>query len=321
MMSRWLALAFGLCACTDRVGQLPSSSQLEAGVAEAGTLDASVDATRAQLVRVATYNVHLFFDTVCDSGSCDGGFEQIPTASAFAERAARLAATLERIDADVIALEEIENQTCFDAIRAALSARGLDYPVAVFGEIGTPASIDVAVLGRGQLLSTDRHRATPLPLPSGETTTFARELLEVRIGFRGLTLDFFAAHFRSKNNDDPARRLAEARAAGQILDAAGKARPSELIVLGGDLNDVPGSEALTALEAPGTLFRLAADRPLEEQGTYQYQGVSQAIDHLYGAGATQRHYLAGSATVLRDPGGRFGDSDHAALRADLRAAP
>lgn len=310
--------------CTDQVGERATAPRepdggaaLEAGApaAEAG---ATPEAGRDRIVRVATYNVHLFFDPTCDSGSCDGSsFESTPSQAEFEQRAARLASTLERLDADVVALQEIENQTCFDAIVAALEARGLHYPVAVFGETGAPASVDVAILARGELLSVQGHRATPLPLPSGETTTFARELLEVRLAYGGLTLDVFAAHFRSKNNDDPARRLAEANAAGQILDAAAKARPTELVILGGDLNDVPGSEALVALEQPGTLVRLAADRPPLEQATYFYQGVRQAIDHLYGAAATPAAYVAKSAVALHDAGGGFGESDHGALRVDL----
>lgn len=323
-MRRWLAALLLLGACTDRVGDQSSTPPEDAAAApgiEAGAplpvQDAAPPVDRQRIVRVATYNVHLFFDPICDSGDCSQGFERAPSQAAFEQRAARLAATLERLDADFLALEEIESQLCFDAIVAALRARGIHYPVAVFGETGAPASVDVAVLGRGELLSTERHRDTPLPLPSGGTTTFARELLEVRMAYRGLTLDFFAAHFRSKNNDDPERRLAEAKAAGAILDAAARARPSELIVLGGDLNDEPGSQALMALEAPGTLLRLAADLPIGEQGTYVYEGRSQAIDHLYGAGATAAAYVPGSTLALRDAGGGFGESDHAALRADL----
>lgn len=326
----WI-LGLALCAvsCTDRVNPSPLPAdgddddvQVDAG-SSSGEPDASVEdagpiTPREQVIRVATYNVHLFFDTTCDSGNCGSGdFEDVPSQSEFEERAAEIAAAIEKLDADVIALEEVENQECLDAIDTALKDRGLDYPVAVLGETNFPASVDVAVLARGSLVDVTTHRDTPLPLPSGGTTTFARELLEVRLSYRGVTVDMFAAHFRSKNDDDPERRFAEGKAAGAIVSKAGADHPTEFVVLGGDLNDVPGSEPLEALEDAGGLLRLAADRPLDAQGTYTFNGQNQAIDHLYGAGAARAAYVAGSATSLRDGFG-FGGSDHAALRADLK---
>lgn len=330
LIPAWLVLT---ASCTDHVNPSASPRANDDHAADAATpgavdagdaaapdaqvVDAGPVRARDRVVRVATYNVHLFFDTTCDSGDCaPGSFESVPTQAEFVARAAELAEAIERIDADVIALEEVENQRCLDAIDTALRARGVVYPVAVLGETNGPASVDVGILARGELLDVTKHRNTPLPLPSGGTTTFARELLEVRVQLRGVTIDMFAAHFRSKNNDDPERRLAEAKAAGLIVAKAGRDRPSELVVLGGDFNDVPGSDALKALEAAGGLLRLAADRPAPEQGTYLYNGQLQAIDHLYGGGASNAAYVPGSATVLSDGRG-FGGSDHRTLRADL----
>ena len=99
-----------------------------------------------------------------------------------------------------------------------------------------------------------------LTRPDGSTTTFSRELLEVHVTKAGRAIIFFAAHFRSKSNDDPGRRLAEAQATRRIVDAVAAANPRALVVLGGDLNDTPGSPPLDALTGNGGLLRAAANQ-------------------------------------------------------------
>jgi endonuclease/exonuclease/phosphatase family metal-dependent hydrolase len=154
-------------------------------------------------------------------------------------------------------------------------------------------------------------------LPDGTTTRFSRELLEVEIqSERGKDVILFAAHFRSKANDDPARRLAEAQTASRIVGERAARSPEALVVLGGDLNDTPGSPPLQALVVDGGLVRVADDLPDAAQATYTYQGHGEAIDHLL---------LAPSASVLRVPrssrvwrdGNGWGGSDHAALSSDF----
>jgi endonuclease/exonuclease/phosphatase family metal-dependent hydrolase len=119
-------------------------------------------------------------------------------------------------------------------------------------------------------------------------------------------------------NDDAGRRYAEAEASRDILSAVAAERPGALVVLGGDLNDVPGSPPLDALELGGALQRVSSDRPLEELGTVWFQGASLAIDHLYRARDASGQSVPGSFQVVRDaPGSGLGGSDHAAVRADF----
>ena len=310
----WCALLLVCSACGDRRGQQS---------AEHTSSDASVDASAQEYehVRIATFNTRLFFDPSCDTGACSANdFERAPSEPVFRERARELAQAIARLQADIVLLQEVESQRCIDALHDEMAQQGAVYPIEQLGEIGSPGSVDVAVLARGTLLEVIRHRDRPLPLPEGGTTRFARELLEVRVELRGATFDVFAAHFRSKNNDDPARRLAEAIGAQAIVAAAARVRPNERVVLGGDLNDVPGSETIDQLEKDGELLRVASDRPELDQATYVYRGQRQAIDHLFAAGSGKAAYVPGSAVVLRDSArGGYGGSDHAALRASFRA--
>lgn len=298
------------CACTDAVGDQPRPP---VPATDAGQgLDSGSPGTPARgAVRVATFNVHRLFDTVCDSANCGGGaFEEVATQAELDARIAELAAAITMIDADVLALQEIENAVVFDALRARLPG----YVTAELGETGAPASMDVAILSRGTTVEIRRHRDEPLTRPDGSGTTFSRELLEARLAVGERRVIFFAAHFRSKVDDDPGRRIAEANKTREIMVAASAEDEAALVVLAGDLNDVPGSEAIRGLEGDGALVRVAQDLPAAEQTTFVRDGLGLALDHVFVTTAGASRYVPKSAAVVPDLG-----SDHSALRADFDA--
>jgi predicted extracellular nuclease len=263
---------------------------------------------------VATYNVERFFDTVCDSGQCTyKTFEPPIDEATFARTADRVARGIRGLGADVVLLQEIESEACVEALRQRLAG---EYTVITLGETNLTASLDVAVALRGQLVKTVTHRHKVLQRPDGGTTRFAREFYEVHVEALDQPIIVFAAHFISKVGGDDSRRLAEARAARQIVLEVAEANPQALVIMGGDLNDTPDSEPLTTLTGDGRLVRVAAELG-DQDGTYIYQGVDQAIDHLLWAVAgSGGEYVSGTAQVMRDPDRRgWGGSDHAALRA------
>lgn len=266
-------------------------------------------------VRVATFNTRLFFDTVCQSGACAStDFEQQSTQAAFDARATQLADAIAALDADLVALQELETQACLDALLARLTAK---YPHGVLGEIGGAGSVDVALLSKTPLEGVKGYRASvALHRPDGSRTSFSRELLEGHARVEGREVVLFAAHFRSKSNDDPGRRLAEAQAARTIVAGVAAARPDALVLLAGDLNDTPGSPPLEALTADGGLLRAAADLPEAEQGTYVWSGRAEAIDHVLQAVTPGGALVPRSARVWKDGRG-YGGSDHAALSAEF----
>lgn len=299
MRSLLLALGALLVACEAPVVEPDAGSAPDAGGPER--------------VRVTTFNAHLFFDTVCESASCGGAaFEQAPTPAAFAARADQLAATIRGFEADVVVLQEVETQAALDALASRLADV---FPSAVLGEIGTAGSVDVALLARRPVASVRGHRMTSVLFrPDGTRTSFSRELLEVELA-HSQPVVVFAAHFRSKNNDDPGRRLAEAQVSRQLALATATAKPAALVVLGGDLNDTPGSPPMEALEADGGLLRVAGELPADQQATYVFNGRGEAIDHVLEA-STPARYLPGSARVDRLPRSTSG-SDHWPLSADF----
>lgn len=294
--------------------------------ADAGDADAAVEVglwEPGAPLCIATFNVERLFDTVCDSGHCErGDYEALLTDTQLTIRATQIADGIAALDCDIVLLQEVESEAALDAVLQHLTGR---YRAAVLGETGEPASIDVAVIANGAIWRVVSHTDEVLHRPNGTETSFARDLLEVHLGMSaGALADgrteviVFAAHFKSKSNDDPGRRLAEAEAAHDIVRSVAEAHPDALVVLGGDLNDVPGSPPIDALEGDGELLRVAADRPLDAVATYVFGGQLQSIDHLFlaeeGAGA----YVPSSAQSFHGQTvWGYGGSDHAALRAEF----
>jgi len=271
------------------------------------------DPTVIDKVTIATYNSYRFFDTVCDSGYCGSNDYEVQfSESEYNEKVKDMAAALRQIDADIILLQEIEKKICVEDLQKELNGM---YSATYIGETGGSASVDVAVMTKGRIVDTNKHLAS-IPHPDGGTTTFARAFLEVEIELGTRKIIVFAAHFKSKSNDDPDRRLAEARASLQILKDTADENPDALIVMGGDLNDTPGSLPIGTLEDSSELTRVASD--ISDDATYYYQSPI-AIDHLFVSLEGTGSYVPKSAEVVKDSASWYSlmSSDHAALRADF----
>ncbi|MDP1822262.1 MAG: endonuclease/exonuclease/phosphatase family protein [Archangium sp.] len=282
-------------------------------------VDAGTEAPPTRL-RVATFNVKLFFDSICQSGSCAAAdFEQVLAPAAFDARATQLAQAISGFEADVVALQEFEDQACLDAVTSRLAGV---MPYGALGEIGTAGSVDVAILSKTPLEKVVGHRDLErLVRPDGSRTNFSREFLEAHVrAADGTEVVLFAAHFRSKVMDDPGRRLAEAQVSRRIVMDTAAALPGALVVMAGDLNDTPGSPPMEALTANGGLLRVAADLPVTEQSTYVWNGRGEAIDHILQAATPAGQVVPRSARTWKDGSRGFAGSDHFALTADFEIA-
>ncbi|MEZ4385618.1 MAG: endonuclease/exonuclease/phosphatase family protein [Nannocystaceae bacterium] len=313
-LSALVALTLPACAFWGS-GSATEGDSADASTEGSGATEAaSTSAATPAAVTVATFNVHLFFDTVCDSGQCSADdFEEVATPAAFEARADELAAAISALEADVVLLQEIENQSCVDALAARLP----EFTAVHLGEQGYAGSIDTAVLSTLPTLAVFTHLDEEFPHPEGGMTSFTRALLEIHHDVDGARLITFAAHFRSKVFDDPGRRLAEGQRAGEWIALRGVDYPDAMIVLGGDLNDTPGSPPLAALEDAAKVSRVAAE--LDDDTTYIYGNKASAIDHLYVSTAAAGAHVAGSTEIFRADTAMawtgWGGSDHAAVRA------
>jgi len=278
--------------------------------------DASPPVVQGPDIVVATFNVRKFFDTNCDTRNCnDNSFESEPTEAEFLAKAQTVANGIRALNADIVLLQEFETEECLTATMSFLG--DMNYTVSLISETGGNASLDVVVMGRGELAGQRSHGNDEIPLPNRGTTTFSRDFLEVHILYEGYRIIAFNGHFKAKTRDDPQRRLAEAMAAHEIASEVATNYPEALVVLGGDLNDTPGSAPINALESGGQFLRVASELG-SEAATYTYRGEPQAIDHLYLVQTPGGQYLPGSARVIRSNSRGLAGSDHAALVAAFR---
>ena len=138
--------------------------------ADAGGADASVGV--GPTVRIAAFNVHRFFDTVCDSAACGGSnYEELPSPEEFSARASQLAAAIASLNAGVVLVEEVESQASLDALRTRLP--GL--PWAVLGETGCPR-----LRGRGRALRLAHHPGARAPRAGAAASGWLRHHLLAR---------------------------------------------------------------------------------------------------------------------------------------------
>lgn len=291
----------------------PGQGNADSGVVEDATGEEDARApTEPREVTVATYNVYLLFDTTCDSRRCGpNDFEQQPTQQEFEARISQVAQAIDELNADVVMLQEVENQEVLDALNAELQD---PYPIAELGESGYAGSIDAAILARGDVIDVEFH--TQLNKGRGN---FTRPLVQVDVELDGRRAIFFAAHFKSRFNDDGGRRIAEAETTRELVMKAAADHHDALVVLGGDLNDEPDSEALRALTDDGGLLRVAEEKHMSEVYTFVFRDKMIAIDHLLLAPNQGGRYVEGSVHSLHDanPVG-YGGSDHGALVARFK---
>jgi endonuclease/exonuclease/phosphatase family metal-dependent hydrolase len=193
------------------------------------------------------------------------------TAASRATIAARIAA----LDADVLAVQEVEDVDTLQRF-ASTELAGLGYRWVVLVEGNDPRLIDVGVLSRLPVGAVTSWRHTPDPGTPG-STVFGRDLLEVEMLNSARSRRLFTlynthlkSHYVSFDEDDQdaahdranALRDRQARALCGIV--AARQRPSSAYVVTGDMNDPPGSPHLAHLPTAGFVDGLAGavpDRP------------------------------------------------------------
>lgn len=223
------------------------------------------------MLTVATWNLENLFLPGTEGGP--------PDEATYERKLAMLAAMIERIEPDVLAVQEVGDAKALDHLRVLLAG---EWQTELSPD-GDDRGIRVGYLSRHELTDVERIRAfppgtDPVRLQDDGTTTaeMGRGALRARIDFEGTPVDLITAHLKSKllrfandrftprDEDERARyagyalalRTAEAitlrHHATQRLDGHGQDRA--LIVLG-DLNDEPlAATTQILLGPPGSEF-------------------------------------------------------------------
>jgi hypothetical protein len=128
--------------------------------------------------------------------------------------------------------------------------------------------------------------------PTNSAFNSSRKPLAGEFTWGGQHLFVVANHFNSKGGDQPlfghfqpparaseVQRNQQAQVVHDFVAAIETADPEANVVVLGDLNDFEFSSALTTLRT-GVLTDLLTKLPLDQRHTYDFEGNSQALDHI-----------------------------------------
>ncbi|MCP4591311.1 MAG: endonuclease/exonuclease/phosphatase family protein [bacterium] len=248
-------------------------------------------------VTIASYNILNLFDDQDDPYHPDEGTPPKPAA-----QLQKLAETFRALNADVVALQEVENRGILEQFNRTLLA-GLGYEHVVLFEGNDKRGIDVAVLSRLPVGAVTSYRHIGYQNPDGQPARFRRDLLRVRIlPPDAQSFDIFVMHLKSKRGGDAATnvRVGEAAAAREVLDDVLRADPDACFVFCGDLNDTFDSSAVRTLVGSGpTVLKAFFDELSEDQHpTYNREPYRSMIDFILCSPAMARRHVTGSHRVL-----------------------
>ncbi|BAF72797.1 endonuclease/exonuclease/phosphatase family protein [Sulfurovum sp. NBC37-1] len=177
--------------------------------------------------KVASYNVENLFDANHQGTEYE---EYIPGKHNWTKRMAEIkldhtTEVLCDLDADIVALQEIENESVFNALQKRLKRVGCPYRYsAITHKKGAP--IQVALLSRFPL---KKHRDLQVSF-----SPYVRNILEVEAEVDGYPLTIFANHWKSKSRKGvESKRIAYARTLEKRILSMPASK--EYIILG-DLN-------------------------------------------------------------------------------------
>jgi endonuclease/exonuclease/phosphatase family metal-dependent hydrolase len=194
--------------------------------------DASIP-EKGDALRFVAWNIENFFDVYDDPYRND----QITKPSFPSDqRKQRVADVLKLLDADVVALEEVENRGVLEQfVKEYLPKMGYEV---VLIEGNDRRGIDNALLSRLPIGAVTSYRHLKLTRDNGSQYQFGRDLLRVHIA--DWETDVFVVHFKSQHGGrkSDSKRQAEAAKVAEILNAERAGRPGYRAIVAGDFNEV-----------------------------------------------------------------------------------
>ena len=268
------------------------------------------------VITVATYNVLNLFDAEDDPYHADESTPSKPRS-----QLEDLSRTIHAIDADVLALEEVENRGYLERFcDAFLSDMG--YREVVHFEGNDARGIDVCVLSRLPVGVVRSYRHVSFPGHNGKPRRMERDLLSVTIEpAGGKPFEVWAVHLKSnfggREHAEPIR-IAEAKALRNWLDAAFDKKPQSRILVLGDFNDVWDSQTLKTIVGSGsTQLACPFNDAKPETATYNKAPYRSMIDFVLMSPAMMTDYIEGSYRILPGTVSTSG-SDHNPVKARFR---
>jgi len=252
-------------------------------------------------LRVASANVDNFFATLADGpGRCGprqlaGDCRGARSAAEFERQRAKLVAMLAAIDADVVALMEIENDGG-PALRSLVDALNAHAGAATWAAVGEPPAGGGGDATRVAMIYKPA-RVAPLGPPRADRDPVHGRppLAQAFAAFDGVArFAVIASHFKSRRCDGAGgvdrdrgdlqgcwghRRLLQARALARFARASARESGIEDTLLVGDFNAYAREDPAVALAASGFADQVARFEPWAY--SYVYDGAAGRLDGVF----------------------------------------
>jgi endonuclease/exonuclease/phosphatase family metal-dependent hydrolase len=276
----------------------------------------------ADRIRFAEYNVLNLFDADDDPYHADEATPTKPRAELEA-----LANSIRSLNADVIALEEVENRGYLERFLEVF-LKDMGYQDVVLFEGNDRRGIDVALVSRIPIGPVESNRHCTFPGPDGKPIHFARDVIEVTVEpTNAPSFEVWVVHLQSNSQGreyaEPIR-LAEARQIRRMLDEDFQRDTKARIVLTGDFNDTWDSETMKTIVGEGStsMWSAASDHEGELPDTYNQGRYHSMIDFVLCSPAMAKQYVPRSFHVVPgSPESSGSDHNPVAVEFSLQTAP
>ncbi|MCA9266545.1 MAG: endonuclease/exonuclease/phosphatase family protein, partial [Planctomycetales bacterium] len=200
-------------------------------------------------ITIASYNVENLFDGHDDPYRHDESTPAKPR-----QDIERFAAVLREVNADVLALQEVETRGYLQRFLDVV-VPDLGYQHVVHFEGNDTRGIDVCLVSRVPVGKVTSLRHLQFPGPDGKDYSFQRDLLQVELVPSGGTpWEMWIVHLKSNSGGRDAAepiRQAEARCLREQLDRRLQQDPNAAVIVCGDFNDSWESASLQTIVGSG----------------------------------------------------------------------
>ncbi|MGB0716820.1 MAG: endonuclease/exonuclease/phosphatase family protein [Phycisphaerae bacterium] len=260
-------------------------------------------------VKVASFNIYNHFDAVDDPYYGDETTRVKPR-----KEMETLAATIRKMDADVLALQEVESRGYLHRlVDVFLADMGYDHVVHFDGN--DRRGIDVCLISRLPVGPVTSHRHVSFPGPGESARRLNRDLLQVPIiPETGEPFELWVVHLKSNYDGreyaEPLR-FAEAQYVRSQLDSRFKQDPGARIIVAGDFNDLWDSGSVEEIVGQGStkMECFFEEIPEDDRITYNKGNFRSMIDFLLYSPALAKHHVKGSYKLIDGSVDSIG-SDH-----------
>ena len=273
----------------------------------------------AKELTIATYNVRFLYDSNKDSFN-DPYTEDEKRPSKKEDEKKALANVISKLDADIIALQEVESIGVLNDFNKNYLNNKYEYISLIEGN--NVVGIDVAIMSKIPIYSSTSFRHQSSVTIDGEKCYFARDLLLVSFKMDSIIEDkegfFFIAvvHLKSSYGgykENQIKRLHEINLIKNIVkDYTSYFKDFKYILLG-DFNDTDSSPVIKAITSKNGLNLINPSENIKDKKqrrTFSSKKPSKQIDYIFFSDKMYKYFVKDSIKVYNEDDNLKKASDH-----------